>query len=83
MSSNNYSLLPSLLKLLKLKKNISEKISNSKRSLLNENDAAIVETFLFGLNDLNDKDNVLIIESTIEYIITTERFIASHCYESI
>ena len=31
---------------------------------------------MFGLNHLNDKENILIIESTVEYIITTERFIA-------
>ena len=52
-----------------------EKISNIKRSLLNQNDSIIVETPLFGSNGLNNKENSCIIESTIKYIITTERFI--------
>ena len=46
-----------------------------KRSLLNQNDSIIVETLLFGSNGLNDEENTWIIELTIEYIITTERFI--------
>ena len=41
----------------------------------NQNDSIIVETLLFGANGLNDEENAWIIESTIEYIITTERFI--------
>ena len=51
------------------------KISNIKRSLLNQNDSIVVETPLFGSNSLNDEENAWIIESTIEYIITTGRFI--------
>ena len=66
LHSSNYS----------IKKNIFEKISIIKHSLLNHNDATIVETFLFGLNDLNDKESAMIIESTTEYIRTMERFIA-------
>ena len=46
-----------------------------KRSLLNQNDSIIVETLLFGSNGLNNEENAWIIESTIEYIITTGRFI--------
>ena len=46
-----------------------------KRSLLNQNDSIIVETLLFGSNGLNDEENTWIMESTIEYIITTERLI--------
>ena len=52
-----------------------EKISNIKRSLSNQNDSIIVEIFLFGSNGLNDEENAWIIESTIEYIVTMERFI--------
>ena len=48
-----------------------------KRSLLNQNDLIIVETFLFGSNGLNDEENAWIIESTIEYVLTTERFITT------
>ena len=50
-------------------------ISNNKRSLLDQNDAAIVKTCLFGLNGLNDKEDVLINASIIEYI-TTKCFMA-------
>ena len=57
------------------RKTLFEKISNIKRSLLNQNDSIIVETLLFGSTGLNDEENACIIESTIEYIITTERFI--------
>ena len=46
-----------------------------KRSLLNQNDSIIVKTLLFGSKGLNYEENARIIESTIEYIITTERFI--------
>ena len=59
------------------RKPISLKISNIKSSLLNENGSTVVETFLFGSNGLSDKKNQLIIESTVEYIITTGRFVAS------
>ena len=57
------------------RKALFEKISNIKRSLLNQNDSIIVETLLFGSNGLNNEENVWIIESTIGYIITTKRFI--------
>ena len=57
------------------RKTVLEKISNIKCSLLNQNDSIIVETLLFGSTAINDEDKACIIESTIEYIITTERFI--------
>ena len=38
-----------------IKETLFEKISNIKRSLLNQNDSIIVETFHFGLNGLNGK----------------------------
>ena len=44
---------------------------------MQQNDATVVETFLFGSNGLNNKENAMIIESTIKYIITIERSIAS------
>ena len=43
---------------------------------MNQNDSTIEETLLFRSNGLNDEENAWIIESTNEYIITTERFIA-------
>ena len=57
------------------RKTLFEKISNIKRSLLNQNDSIIAETLLFGSTGLNDEENACIIKSTIDYIITTERFI--------
>ena len=56
------------------RKTLFEKIINMKRSLLNQNDSIIVETLLFGSNGLNNGENAWIIESTVKYIITTERF---------
>ena len=53
------------------------KLETSNAVLLNQIDETIVEAFLFGSNCCNGKDNALMIESTIEYIITTERFTAS------
>ena len=44
------------------RKTLFDKISSIKPSLLNQNDSTIVETFLFGSNVLNDKENALIIE---------------------
>ena len=58
------------------RKTLFQKISNIKRSLLNQNDSIIVEALLFGSTGLNHKDNACITVSTIEYIITTEKFIA-------
>ena len=57
------------------RKTLFGKIGNIKRSLLNQNDSIIVENLLFGSTGLNDEENACIIESTIEYVITTERFI--------
>ena len=42
---------------------------------MNQNDLIIVETLLFGSTGVNDEENACIIESTIEYITTTERLI--------
>ena len=64
---NNDSLLHPLLKLFNQRKIHFDKINNIKRSLLNQNDVAIVETFLFGSKGVTDIKNALTIESTIEY----------------
>ena len=60
----------------KQRKTLFSKTSNIKRSLLNKNYSIIVKTLLFGSNGLNEEENTLVIKSRIEYIITTERFIA-------
>ena len=65
----------STAQITQIKKTIFEKNSNIKRSLLNPNDSIIVETLLSGSNSLNDEENAWIIESIIEYITITERFI--------
>ena len=59
-----------MLKLLK-SKTLFEQISDNKNSLLNQNDSVIAETLLLGSNDLNDKENAMIIESTINRTITS------------
>ena len=50
------------------RKSLFDEISNIKHTLLNQNDSAIAEIFLFGSNGLNDKKNTLITESRIEDI---------------
>ena len=57
------------------RKTLFEKSVNIKRSLLYQNDSIIVKTLLFGSNGHNNEENAWIIKSTIEYIITPERFI--------
>ena len=54
------------------RKTLFEKNRSIKRSLLNQNDSIIVETLIFGSTGLNDEENACIIESTPEYITTTE-----------
>ena len=56
------------------RKTIFEK-KNINRSLLNKNDSNILKTLPFESNSLNNKENGWIIQSTIEYFITTERLI--------
>lgn len=45
-----------------------------KHSLLNKNNTSIDYGFLLGVNHLNDKEDVLIIESKNKYIIARESF---------
>ena len=51
-----------------------------KHSLLNKNNASIDYGFLLGVNHLNDKEDVLIIESKNKYIIARERFHKSQVF---
>ena len=57
------------------RKTIFEKKNNINCSLLNKNDSNILETLPFGSNSLNNEENGWIIQSTIEYLIATERLI--------
>ena len=43
-------------------------------SILEFNDAVVTKTLLFGDNTLSDSCNTLILNSTIDYIISTKRF---------
>ena len=61
----------STAQITQIKEKLFEKISNIKRSLLNQNHSFIVETLLFGSNGLNNEDNELVIESTTFKQITT------------
>ena len=58
--------------LFKSKKKSFEKTGNTKRFFMNQNNATVVKTLLLALYHFNDKRNALIIESTIQYVITTK-----------
>ena len=51
-----------------------QKISEIEKSILNENDDSIIESLLFGKPNFEFFKNKSIIESAIEYILSTERF---------
>ena len=53
--------------IIQIKEKPFQKINNIKRSLFNQNDSIIEETFLFGSNAPNDEENACIIESTVKY----------------
>ena len=50
------------------------KIKSINCSMLEFSDAVLTKTLLFGDNILSDSCNTLILNSTIDYIITTKRF---------
>ena len=50
-----------------------EKISNIKHSSMNLNVETVDEKFLLGSNDISEKENGLMIDTTIEYVLNTER----------
>ena len=54
--------------------NLLNKIKSINCSILELNDAAVTKIFLFGDNTLSDSCNTLILNSTIDYIISTKRF---------
>ena len=66
---NNYSPLSPLFKsnlYSNQRETLFEKIRNIKNSLLIQNDATVVKTFLFRPNGLSDKENAMIIDATIK-----------------
>ena len=50
------------------------KIKSINCSILKSSDAAVTKILLFGDNTLSDSFNTLILNSTFEYIISTQRF---------
>ena len=50
------------------------KIKNINCSILEFSDVVVTKTVLFGDNTLSDSCNTLILNSTIDYIISTKRF---------
>ena len=50
------------------------KIKSINCSILESSDAAVTKILLFGDNTLSNSSNTFILNSTIEYIISTQRF---------
>ena len=50
------------------------KIKSINSSILEFSDAVVTKIFLFGDNTLSDFSNTLILNLTIDYIISTKRF---------
>ena len=50
------------------------KIKGINCSILESSDAAVTKILLFGDNTLSSSSNTIILNSTIEYIISTQRF---------
>ena len=50
------------------------KIKSINCTILESNDAAVTKILLFGGNSFSDSSNTLILNSAIEYIISTQRF---------
>ena len=50
------------------------KIKSINCSILESSDAAVTKILLFGDNTFSDSSNTLILNSTDEYIISTQRF---------
>ena len=50
------------------------KIKGINCSILESSDAAVTKILLFGDNTLSNSSNTFILNSTIEYIISTQRF---------
>ena len=50
------------------------KIRDIDSSLIDQNKNSLCYTLIFGKENMNDSDNVHILNSTIEYILSTEMF---------
>ena len=57
---------------------LMEKICGIEISILDQNENCLCYTLLFGSDKLNDVNNLNILNATIEYILSTERFNVPH-----
>ena len=71
-STNHFLLQCSLF--LKEKHVLMNKIRDIDSSLIDQNENSLCYTLIFGKENMNDCDNAHILNSTIEYILSTERF---------
>ena len=58
----------------KERKVLMNKIRNIDSSLIDQNENFLFYTLLSGKENMNDSDNVNILNATIEYLLSTERF---------
>ena len=47
---------------------------NIDRNILNKNDLKVTETLLYGDSSLNDTNNALIMNATMEFLFASKRF---------
>ena len=71
-STNHFLLQYSLF--LKKRQALLNKICDIDSSLIDRNENFLSYTLLFGKENMNDSDNAHIINATIQYILSTERF---------
>ena len=71
IESTNHLLLQCILF---LKERQVNKIRDVDSSLVGQNENSLCYTLLFGKENMNDSDNAHILNATIEYILSIERF---------
>ena len=49
-------------------------IRNIDRNILNKNDLKVMETLLYGNSSLDDTNNTLIMNATMEFLLASKRF---------
>ena len=71
-SANHFFLQCSLF--LKESQVLMNKIRDTDSSLIDQNEDSLCYTLVFGKENMNDSENTHILNATIEYILSTERF---------
>ena len=71
---NYCSLLPSLSNFSDEKSIFLNNIRSIDKNVLSGSDSRISETFLFGLSSFNDTKNTSILNTTIDYVLSSKRF---------